>query len=116
LNQGTTDTGVNDESDDFTIEAKSITVTEPTSTTIWTKGASANITWTYTGTISNVKIELYRGGSLEQIIVSSTANTGTYTWTQVNPGLPSAKNFKVKIICISVPEIFDESDSFEITN
>ena len=109
------DTGVFDESENFTIEAKSITVTEPTSSTIWTKGASANITWTSTGTISDVKIDLYRGGFIETI-VSSTTNDGNYTWTQVNPALGSAKNYHVKIICINVPEIYDESDNFEITN
>ena len=109
------DTGLYDESDDFTIEAKSITVTEPTSSTIWTKGTSANITWTSTGTISDVKIELYRGGTLRTAIATSTANTGSYTWT-VDPSLPNAKNYHIKIISINVPEIYDESDNFEITN
>jgi hypothetical protein len=111
-----TDTGVFDESEDFTIEAKSITVTEPTSITIWTKSTSASITWTNTGTISNVKIELYRGGgSPVEIIVPSTANTGSYTWT-VPLSLQSATNYYVKVICVGVPEIFDESPSFEIKN
>ncbi|MBA7613639.1 hypothetical protein ES703_20893 [subsurface metagenome] len=110
------DTGVFDESEEFAIEENSITVTEPTSITVWTKGASANITWTSTGTISDVKIELYKGGTFKETIVSSTTNDGTYTWTQVNPALGSAKNYHVKIICINVPEIYGESDKFEITN
>ena len=110
------DTGVFDESEEFAIEDKSITVTEPTAITVWTKGASANITWTSTGTISDVKIELYRGGTFKETIVSSTTDDGTYTWTQVNPALQNAKNYHVKIICINVPEIYDESDNFEITN
>lgn len=108
--------GIYDESDNFTIEAKSITVTEPTSITVWTKGASANIAWTSSGTIFDVKIELYRGGSFIETIVSSTTDDGTYTWTQVNPALSNAPNYHVKIICINVPEIYDESDNFEITN
>ena len=112
----TSDSGIYDESEEFTIEAKSITVTEPTSVTIWTKGTSANITWTSTGTISDVKIELYRGGGFIETIVSSTTDDGTYTWTQVNPSLQNAKNYKVKIICINVPGIYDESDNFEIKN
>jgi len=108
--------GIYDESENFTIEEKSITVTEPTGITVWTKGTSANINWTSTGTINDVKIELHKPSGLEQIIVSSTTNNGTYTWTQVNPALTSAKNYKVKIICVSVPEVFDESDNFEIKN
>jgi len=107
--------GIYDESEEFTIEGKSITVTEPTVITVWTKGTSANINWTFTGTITDVKIELYRGGTLSLTIDPSTANTGSYTWT-VNPSLPNAKNYKVKIICVSVPEVFDESDNFEIKN
>jgi len=34
----------------------SLTVTNPTSSTIWTQGQSADITWTSNGTISDVKI------------------------------------------------------------
>jgi len=109
------DTSVFDESEEFTIEEKSITVTEPTSSTIWTKGASANITWTSTGTISDVKIELYRVKTLMATIATTTANTRSYTWT-VDLSLPIAPNYHVKIICINVPEIYDESDNFEITN
>jgi hypothetical protein len=108
------DAGVYDESEDFAIETKSITVTEPTSSTVWTKGNSAIINWTSTGNINDVKIELYRGGGFVETIVSSTTNNGTYTWTQVNPALQSAANYKVKIICISVPEIYDESEYFTI--
>ena len=111
----TSDPGVNDESDEFTIEAKSIIVTEPTSSTTWTKGNSANITWTSTGTINDVKIELYRGGTLSRTIADSTANTGSFIWT-VDSSLPNFNNYKVKIICISVPEIYDESDNFTITD
>lgn len=112
----TSEPGIYDESEEFTIEAKSITVTEPTIITVWTKGASANIAWTSSGTIFDVKIELYRGGSFIETIVSSTTDDGTYTWTQVNPALSNAPNYHVKIICINVPEIYDESDNFEITN
>ncbi|NIM58549.1 MAG: PEGA domain-containing protein [Candidatus Aminicenantes bacterium] len=108
--------GIYDESDEFTIETKFINVTKPTSTTVWTKGNSETITWDYTGTISNVKIELWRGGgSPEEIIALSTANNGSYTW-EVPISLQSAQNYYVKVICVGVPEIFDESDGFQITN
>ena len=68
-----------------------------------------------TGTISDVKIELYRGGTLRATIATSTPNTGSYSWT-VDSSLPNAKNYHIKIISINVPEIYDESDNFEITN
>ncbi len=108
------DAGVYDESDDFTIEDKSITVTEPASSTIWTKGALANITWTSTGTISGVKIELYKGGMLQETIESNTANAGTYSWSQVNPSLADGLDYKVKISWVSDSAVFDESEEFKI--
>ncbi len=107
--------GIYDESEEFTIEANSITVTEPTSSTIWTKGASANITWTSTGTISDVKIDLYKGTTLiEPPITSSTANDGTYTWTPVNPSLADGTDYKVRISSVSDSGIYGESSTFAI--
>ena len=106
--------GIYDESEEFTIEANSITVTEPTSSTIWTKGASANITWTSTGTISDVKIDLYKGATLEETIESSTTNDGTYTWTQVNTSLIDGSDYKVRISWVSDTSVYDESEEFTI--
>jgi hypothetical protein len=106
--------GIYDESDNFAIEEKSITVTEPTSSTIWGKGASANITWTSTGTISDVKIDLYKADTLQEAIESSTPNDGSYTWTQVNPALADGIDYKVRISWVSDSTIYDESDEFTI--
>ena len=110
----TSDTSIYGESDDFTIEEKSITVTEPTSTTIWTKGKSADITWTSNGTISDVKIDLYKGGTFNQTIVSSTTNDGSYIWTSVDTSLVDGSDYKVRISSTSDPTVYGESDQFTI--
>ncbi|HEB35182.1 MAG TPA: PEGA domain-containing protein [Candidatus Aminicenantes bacterium] len=110
----TTDSGLYDESDAFTIEGNSITVTEPTSSTSWTQGNPANITWTSTGSITNVKIDLYKGITLQETIISSTANDGTYTWAQVNSTLADGTDYKVRVSSTTDSGVYDESDAFTI--
>jgi hypothetical protein len=110
----TDDSGVYGESSTFAIEEKTITVTEPTSTTIWVKGDSATITWTSTGTISDVKIELLKKHVFEEVIVESTVNDGSYTWVLVNQALDNKSDYSVKISWTSDPGVNDESDYFEI--
>ena len=111
----TADSGVYGESDEFKIEEKSITVTEPTSSTIWTRGQSANITWTSNGTISNVKIDLYKGGTFNQTIASSTANDGSHTWVEVDTSLVVGTDYKVRISSADDSGVYGESDEFQIT-
>lgn len=108
------DSSIYGESETFTIEEKSITVTEPTSSTVWIRGCSEDITWTSKGAVSNVGIELYKGGSLQKTISVSTENDGAYTWT-VNLSLEDVIDYKVKIFDISDSAVYDESDEFQIT-
>jgi len=62
-----------------------LTVTAPNGGESWTAGSVQNITWTTTGTIANVKIEVSTdGGATYSTLVASTANTGSYSWTVPN--------------------------------
>ena len=106
--------GVYGESAQFTIEEKSITVTGPTSSTIWTTGDSADITWTSTGTISDVKIDLYKGGTFNQTIISSIANDGSHAWDEVDETLEDGTDYKVKVSLVDSLEVYDDSEEFEI--
>ncbi len=112
----TTDSGIYGESDAFMIGDISITVTEPINSTSWTKGQSADITWTSTGTISDVKIDLYKGGTFNQTIVSTTVNNGSYTWTEVDTSLVDGTDYKVRISSTSNSSVYGESDEFQITS
>ena len=64
-------------------------------------------------TLSNVKIELYKGSSFSQNIVSSTTNTGTYTWTVPN-SVTNGTNYKIKISCADNSSVYAESNLFKI--
>jgi hypothetical protein len=66
----------------FTIQA-GFTISAPNGGEVWTVGASQNITWTNTGSVSNVKLEYSTDGGLTypNLITASTLNTGSFSWT-----------------------------------
>ena len=105
-------------SDNVTFEAivpASVTVTMPNGGENWQQGSSHNITWTSTGDIDDVKIELYKDGNLSATISASTANNGSFTWA-IADDQATGEDFKVKIVAIDDPEAFDMSNNnFEIS-
>jgi hypothetical protein len=107
------DSTVYGESSNFTIEKRSLTVTEPTSSTKWSQGTSGNISWSSKGVISYVKIELYKG-STSQLIVSSTENDGSYTWSPVESTLENGTDYKVRVSDFSDATVKGESAQFTI--
>jgi len=73
----------------FTISAvPTINVTSPNGGESWCVGSSHNITWTSTGSITNVKLEYStNAGSSWITIIASTPNDGSESW--VIPNTPS---------------------------
>ncbi len=59
---------------------QALTITSPTSETIWSGGTTHEITWSG-GASENVKIKLWWGDLMDATIVESTPNDGSYTWT-----------------------------------
>ncbi|TES92891.1 MAG: hypothetical protein E3J87_03715 [Candidatus Cloacimonadota bacterium] len=111
----TDDSTVYGESDAFSIEEKSITVTEPTSSTTWAKGFSATVEWDYMGTIDNVKIDLYKGGTFNQTIKDSTpAADKSYTWDSVDPNLEDGTDYTVRVSLVDTLDVYDDSEQFKI--
>jgi len=106
------DASTNDFSIKFTLP-DSLTVKTPQSSSSWEKGSSHNIYWNATGTISDVKIELYMGGIFEREIVSSTSNDGVFSWS-IPSDLDASTQYQIKISAVSNPLINDLSDFFEI--
>ncbi|GAF99731.1 unnamed protein product, partial [marine sediment metagenome] len=98
---------------DVSVE-KSITVTEPTSSTVWAQGDSVDIDWTSTGAIGYMDIDLYKGGTFSQTIVSGTTNDGSYTWTEVDTSLADGSDYSIRVTDYSESSIYDESDQFTI--
>ena len=108
------DSAISNESDEFTMEGKSIAVTAPTGSSIWTKGYSAGITWTSTGAVNNVKIYLYKDSNFSESIVGNAANSGSYTWSTVPTYLEDGTDYTIKISDANDSEVFNESDAFTL--
>jgi len=90
-------------------QAASITVTYPNGGENVFVASSQTVTWTSTGTIANVKIELsLNAGSSWATIVASTPNTGSY---HTYPGNSPSTQCLIRISDVSNPAVFDVSDA-----
>ncbi|MFN8005666.1 MAG: BACON domain-containing carbohydrate-binding protein [Terriglobia bacterium] len=75
--------------------SQSLTVVSPNGGEIWMAGSSHNITWSTTGTSTDIKIEYSTDSGLTySTIVASTPNSGSYSWEV--PNTPSA-NIVIRI-------------------
>ncbi|MFH0905572.1 MAG: hypothetical protein V1826_02520 [bacterium] len=93
---------------------ETITVSAPNGGESWEIGASQNITWISTGSITDVKIELQRevAGSWETI-VASTTNDGSYPWVVNGSATATAT---IRISEVGDATVNDSSDAvFSIT-
>jgi hypothetical protein len=90
---------------------KQAQVTYPTASGIkWTRGSSYTITWTgFPG--SNVKIELYKGSSLNTTLSTSTGNNGSFSWT-VPTGQALGTDYRIKVTSTSDTSKYDYSDNY----
>jgi hypothetical protein len=92
-----------------------ITVISPNGGEIWQMGGGNKIiVWDPPKDISDVKIDLYRGGSFVEAIIKMTSNDGNYSWG-IPYTLQSGGNYKIRISQYSDNSLYDESDnSFSI--
>jgi subtilisin family serine protease len=94
---------------------RSLTITSPGSTNSWETGTTHYINWTSTGSITDVKIELYKESVFELEIVSSTPNNGSYSW-KIPIGINDSTSYQIYITDVVNPAIDDVSNEFEIFN
>ena len=95
---------------DFTITAPQITVTSPDGGETWQRGTNHDITWSYQDLTGNIKLELYKAGSLDSEIAASVAiDSSPYSWA-----IPSVQtggiDYRVRITSLADGSIWDESD------
>ena len=93
-----------------------ITVTSPDGGESWQRGTSYNITWNSFGYVGpEVRIDLYKDGSRNLKIISTTSNDGSYIWN-----IPShqtiGSDYTIKIASTTMPSYYDFSNNnFSIT-
>jgi hypothetical protein len=104
------DSTVFDTSDaDFKIHG-TFNITAPNGGEVWVVGESRDITWTTNGSIANVKLEysVDGGTTYPNTIISSTTNTGSYSWTVPDE---IGTTLRVKITDVNDPDATDTSDA-----
>jgi hypothetical protein len=87
-----------DYTDDFELKAPdgALSVTSPTSSSIWELGEVVTITWDTTGDVPVVEIFLIKGTEVLGWLTDPTLNTGSYVWT-VNSTLTPGSDYSIGI-------------------
>ena len=109
------DSSIYDYSDYFSIETEieRITITSPTSADRFVSGDSL-ITWTSTGDVNYVKIDLYKDNAYLETIISSTTNDGSYIWEKETDEYEYGLNYQIKISDSDDNTVYDYSDYFTL--
>lgn len=94
--------------------AKSISLTSPKGGENWEIGSEYSITWTYSGAISDVRIQLYKNlqqnNALDVSVLSGSNGFGTYKWT-IPANLTAGNDYKVRVSDANDASVFDISGS-----
>lgn len=94
-----------------TSSTSSITVVSPNGGESWTRGTTKTISWSSTGSPgSYVKIELYKAGVFNRLIISSTPNDGSYYW-YVPTTQAIAVDYKIKVTSTTNSAYTDQSNN-----
>ncbi|KKN38249.1 hypothetical protein LCGC14_0755570, partial [marine sediment metagenome] len=95
------------------IEVKTLTIGLPTSTSTFKSGYNY-ITWTSTGDITYVTIELYKNGVFLKTVKSWTSNDGSYSWYIYDDEYVDGSYYEIKISDYYDSSIYDYSSYFTI--
>ncbi|MHA2055777.1 MAG: Ser-Thr-rich GPI-anchored membrane family protein, partial [Candidatus Hodarchaeales archaeon] len=110
------DPNVYDYSDYFSINigTGTLTVTNPSSSSSWKPGSTQIITWSSTGNIIDVDIDIYKGNVLKYY-VSDVSNLGLYSWT-IDENIELGTDWRIKISNSGDSSENDWSDYFAISS
>jgi hypothetical protein len=85
-----------------------ISVSSPNGGEEWEQGTTQNIKWG-DNIDGNVKIELFKGGSLKETLAASTESDGSFDWT-IAGNYETGDDYKIKVTSVDSSQLFDESD------
>lgn len=91
----------------------SFEVTSPTIGLVWQTTENREILWTSQNYAGTVRIELYKAGVFDSLIVASTIDSGSYLWTIPQEQTPG-NDYQIFVSAAGNTSIFDLSDNFEI--
>ncbi|MBU0766102.1 MAG: PKD domain-containing protein [Bacteroidetes bacterium] len=95
-----------------------VSVTSPSSTSVWHTGSSYTIEWTDDLSSDYVDIEIYQGGDQIGTIdytIDNTDHDGSYNWT-VPTYYDSGTDYKIRVVDYNNDSYYGESSNFTIDN
>jgi hypothetical protein len=107
-------TGYDFSNADFSINSGNVTVTSPNGGEVWLYGTTHPITWN-DNICENVRIELWKGGTIFSILAQSTPSDGSFSWA-ITSSYPLGNDYKIKILSVAsnsgtTSTVFDFSDN-----
>ncbi len=93
--------------------AKSIIIYSPKSTDTFDNGYN-EISWSTTGNINYVRIELYKGAIFSEVIDTMEYNDGSYSWYLSSSDTYDGSNYRIKLSDYYDDSIYTFSDYFTI--
>jgi hypothetical protein len=92
-----------------------ITVTDPSGPgTRWIQGETVSLQWISSGPVgSTVRLEIFHGDTLKQILSPGTENDGYKTW-EVSVRLPAGDSYRIRITSLLNPSVWQMSVPFSI--
>lgn len=90
-----------------------ISIIAPQLGEVWKPGTINSIRWSSTGSITKVKIELYKKTEMREALAVSIPNNGSLIWT-IPPDILKSVHYAVKISNVENPEQFAFSNTFTI--
>lgn len=79
-----------------------------------TAGSSLTVTWTGTGAVGNVHLELWRGSKKFVTVAQNRPKSGSLTW-KIPTSTPGGA-YRVRVSSASLPKIFGFSQTFTVVN
>ena len=92
---------------------REVTVSAPSVNTIVYQSDYYDIVWTSNGTISNVKIDLFKEGVYVQTLTDRTMNDGRYLWHIIS-GVGLSRFYQIKISDAYDPSVYSFSKAYFI--
>jgi hypothetical protein len=91
-------------------------LTSPVGGESWAAGATKSITWTSTGTISKVNIELWRAGAKSASLATGVTNSGATSWT-IAASIAGGSDYQIHLSDAANAKVETKSPStFSIVN
>jgi hypothetical protein len=98
-------------------ETAEISISNPTSSSEWQEGSTYIITWTSLGSISRVKIELFKASNLiEELTFMYTDNDGSFDfYVSSLSDYQEGSDYRIKITDYDDSNVYDYSEYFTIS-